>query len=190
MNGDDDAVTFEFISDRPVLDFVATVAERGTTHMDNLLDATELARWVTESGIIHNRLAVSHDDLERSKTLREAMFRLIGALIDRTPPLNSDRQLVNGAAEHFRPTSRLSKTGQVTRHGDLDAVLAELAIDCIEMFDGGDRDLLSWCADPTCTRPYLDRSHGRRRRWCGMKGCGDRAKATAYRQRRRQSTPG
>ncbi|PYC65712.1 hypothetical protein C7C45_27955 [Micromonospora arborensis] len=32
------------------------------------------------------------------------------------------------------------------------------------------------------------RSRGARRRWCGMRGCGDRAKAAAYRQRRRTPT--
>ena len=187
VDSDDGAGGFDFISDRPVLDFVATVAERGTTHVDRLRDVKGLARWVAESGMVHNPVPLSRDDLERAKTVREAMFRLICAAIDGTPVLTADRQLVNLAAEHPRPVSRLAPTGQVTRHGDLDAVLAALAIDCIELFDGRDRDLLSWCADPHCTRPYIDRSHGHRRRWCGMKGCGDRAKATAYRRRRRSN---
>ncbi|MGH1526542.1 CGNR zinc finger domain-containing protein [Leifsonia sp. L25] len=30
-----------------------------------------------------------------------------------------------------------------------------------------------------CTRPFLDVSRASNRRWCGMSGCGDRAKAAA-----------
>jgi predicted RNA-binding Zn ribbon-like protein len=80
--------------------------------------------------------------------------------------------------------SSLSPDGEVRRTGDLDAALAVLATECIELFRGADRDLLSRCADPRCTRLFIDRSRGQRRRWCDMKGCGDRAKAGAYRQRR------
>ncbi|WP_426595695.1 CGNR zinc finger domain-containing protein [Cellulomonas sp. McL0617] len=39
------------------------------------------------------------------------------------------------------------------------------------------------CADGARTRLFLDPSHGRRRLWCGMRGCGDRAQAGAHRAR-------
>jgi predicted RNA-binding Zn ribbon-like protein len=71
------------------------------------------------------------------------------------------------------------------RYGDTDAVLALLARDCLDLFDSPDRAALRWCADLTCTRAFIDRSRGQRRRWCGMKGCGNRAKAAEYRRRRR-----
>ena len=59
--------------------------------------------------------------------------------------------------------------------------------DVIELHHGPDRALLRWCADAYCTRPFIDRSRGGRRRWCGMAGCGDRAKAAAYRMRKREA---
>jgi predicted RNA-binding Zn ribbon-like protein len=73
----------------------------------------------------------------------------------------------------------------VTRSGGVEAFVAALACDCLELLGGDDRLLLRRCADERCTRLFLDRSRGRRRRWCDMKGCGDRAKAAAYRRRRR-----
>jgi predicted RNA-binding Zn ribbon-like protein len=79
----------------------------------------------------------------------------------------------------------LDRTGAVRRVGGLDAALAALAADVLDLHGDADRELLSRCADPRCTRPFVDRSRGRRRRWCGMRGCGDRAKAAAYRARRR-----
>jgi predicted RNA-binding Zn ribbon-like protein len=55
----------------------------------------------------------------------------------------------------------------------------------LDLHGDADRPLLSRCADDRCTRPFVDRSRGHRRRWCGMRGCGDRAKAAAYRARHR-----
>jgi predicted RNA-binding Zn ribbon-like protein len=114
------------------------------------------------------------------------LFALLSALIDGTPPRPADRDLVNAAASRPGPTVQLSPSGDVSRYGNVDAVLAVLAHDCLELFDSEDRQALHWCADPSCTRPFIDRSRGHRRRWCGMKGCGDRAKAAAYRARQRE----
>lgn len=172
-----------------MLDFVATVAERGTTDVEMLPTQRALAHWIADSGLVDNRIEVTPDDLERAKTVREAMFRLIASLLDSTAPADADRRLVNRTATGPRPVAQLTTTGTVRRTGTLGAVLAVLATDCIELFEGPDRDLLSRCADPKCTRVFLDRSRGRRRRWCDMKGCGDRAKASAYRQRHSRQTP-
>lgn len=180
---------FHFIADRPVLDFLATLAERGTTDEEKLASPDDLAAWVAESGIASDRVEVSAAQLGAARALREAMYRMLGALIDGASPRPRDRRLVNAAARHPRPAPHLKPSGTVVRTGDLDAVLALLACDCIELFDGPDRALLRRCADAKCTRLYIDRSRGQRRRWCDMKGCGDRAKATAYRRRRKVRPP-
>lgn len=190
MTSPDDRAAFDFVAGRPVLDFVATVAERGTTHLEKLNTAADVARWVQQSGLLSNKLQVTPAQLEHATNLREALFGLIAALIDRTRPSPADRDLVNRAATRQRPVSRLTATGLVRRTGDLDAVLAVLAADCIDLHDGPDASLVSWCADPRCSRPFIDRSRGHHRRWCDMKGCGDRAKAVAYRRRRRTTPPG
>lgn len=176
-------VSFDFIADRPVLDFVATVAERGTTDEEKLQVPDDLARWVAGSGLLDAAPEVTGAALVRARALREAMFGLLTALIDGTAPRPADRALVNAAAARPRPLLRLADDG-LHREGDLDSALAALAHDCLDLHAGPDRALLRWCADPACTRPFLDRSRGRRRRWCDMKGCGDRAKAAAYRRRR------
>ncbi len=41
------------------------------------------------------------------------------------------------------------------------------------------------CEGPTCTLFFIDRTRSRRRRWCSMAICGNRAKQTAHRQRLR-----
>lgn len=182
-------MTFEFIADRPSLDFVATVAERGTTDLDKLCSADDLAEWVQESGIVQGRPAVTSAQLHQALVMREAIFGLLRALIDGEPVRSADRILVNRAAAQPGPSVQLSKVGTVRRRGDVDSVLAVLARDCLNLFDSPDRHSLHWCADPRCTHPFIDRSRGQRRRWCDMKGCGDRAKAAAYRRRHRLHAP-
>ena len=174
----------EFIADRPVLDLLSTIAERGTRDDEKLQSEQNLASWIEQSGIVDTAPPVTNQALERAKALREAMFRLVASLIEHQTPSATDRALVNAAAEASPPLLRLDDDG-LHRYGDVDAVLALFARDCLDLFDSPDRAALRWCADPNCTRPFIDRSRGQRRRWCGMKGCGDRAKAAAYRRRRR-----
>jgi len=177
-------VHLEFIADRPVLDLLSTIAERGTRDDEKLQSEQNLASWIEQSGIVDTAPPVTNQALERAKALREAMFRLVASLIEHQTPSATDRALVNAAAEASPPLLRLDDDG-LHRYGDVDAVLALFARDCLDLFDSPDRAALRWCADPNCTRPFIDRSRGQRRRWCGMKGCGDRAKAAAYRRRRR-----
>jgi predicted RNA-binding Zn ribbon-like protein len=180
---------FTFIADHPVLDFVATVSERRTAPEEQLQSPAHLRAWVGASGLLDEEVEVDEDGFQRARRLRESAFALIGALIDRQPIPTDDLRLVNAAAARPRPVLRLDEDGRVRREGDLDAALAELATDCLDLAGGPDRQALHWCADATCTRPFVDRSRGQRRRWCGMKGCGDRAKAAAYRQRRAVERP-
>jgi predicted RNA-binding Zn ribbon-like protein len=180
-------VRFEFIADRPVLDFLPTLSERGHAHVEQLTTPGDLAEWAVQAGIVERPPTVDEPGLRHARALREAMFRLVQALIDGTDAASADRELVNAAAAGPLPTLRLEVDG-VHRNGDLDSVLAVLARDCLELHASDDRLALRWCADEHCTRPFVDRSRGARRRWCGMRGCGDRAKAAAYRQRRRTSS--
>lgn len=176
---------FDLIADRPVLDFVATVAERGSSDVEYLRSPSDLADWIDQAGLLDRRPTVTTADLAEARRARDAMFRVVAARIDARVPSDSDRQLVNDVASRQGPVVTLSRNGRVHRRGDVSAVLAELARDCLRLYADADGDALHWCADARCTRPFVDRSRGHRRRWCGMKGCGDRAKAATYRARRR-----
>ena len=81
----------------------------------------------------------------------------------------------------------LAAGNAVQQVGDVSAGLSAVAREALALFRRTDGSVLKWCADEQCTHPFLDHSHGHRRRWCGMAGCGDRAKAAAYRARRRAS---
>ena len=176
-----------FIADRPVLNFLPTLAARGSGEEEKLREPADLADWIVQSGIVDRAPHIDREDLEAAKALREVLFRVVSALIDGHRADPADRAVVNAAAALPPPVIRLDDSG-LHREGDLNAVLAVLARDGLDLHASPDRVLLRWCADETCTRPFIDRSRGHRRRWCGMKGCGDRAKAAAYRRRQRGTT--
>ena len=179
---------FEFIADRPALDFVATLAERGTTDLEKLTEPSDLAAWVRQSGIVDAVPSVDPVALGHAIALREALFHAVAGLINGAVPTASDRQLINEAAAKPCPQLHLNARGDVRRTGDLNAVLAVLARDVLDLYRSSDREHMRWCDGVRCTRPFIDRSRGKQRRWCGMQGCGDRAKAAAYRRRRRTTT--
>lgn len=169
------------------LDYVATVAERGSTHLEHLAAPEDLAEWIAQAGIVDGPVKVTPAGFERAKAVREALFALIAAAIDGEPAPSEALRAVNEAAAAPPPKPALVD-GALRREGDLDAVLSALARAALELLGGPERPRLKWCAGERCTRPFVDRSRGGRRRWCGMAGCGDRAKAAAYRARQRERT--
>ena len=175
----------EFVTGNLALDYVATVAERNTTHDEHLAAPDDLAEWIAEAGIVDSPVPVTPDGLERAKVVREALFALVAATIDGEPAPLEALRVVNAAAAEPPPTPALHDNA-LRREGDLDAVLSALARTALELLGGPERARVKWCAGEDCTRPFVDRSRGGRRRWCGMAGCGDRAKAAAYRARRRE----
>ncbi len=113
---------FEFIADRPVLDFLATIAERGVTKLEKLRTGADLRDWIAQARLVDKPPTISPEELAHAKVVREAMFGVITSMIDNTPPRADHRRLVNATAAHARPTIELSPAAAVRRTGGLDAV--------------------------------------------------------------------
>jgi predicted RNA-binding Zn ribbon-like protein len=180
-------VSTPIVAGNLALDFVATVSERHTSRVEHLRTPADLASWFATAGILDAPPPPTAGELAEAVARREDMFRLIEQRIDRpAEPLDPDLVArLNATAAVPVPVPSLSTDGVLRRVGRPDAALSAIARDALALFDGSGDGVLKWCADPACTHPFLDRSRGHRRRWCGMAGCGDRAKAAAYRARRR-----
>jgi predicted RNA-binding Zn ribbon-like protein len=175
-------VDFDFIAGNLALDFVATVAERGTADEEKLRSPEDLCSWIRQAGLL--TAPPRTVDLTAAIELREALFGVIAALVAGRRAPRAALAKVNAAAAVPPPVPRVAGA-RVHRDGDLAAALSAIARDGLALFELEDPSRLRFCADEHCTRPFVDRSRGGRRRWCGMAGCGDRAKARAYRARRR-----
>ncbi|TQM15118.1 CGNR zinc finger domain-containing protein [Pseudonocardia kunmingensis] len=178
---------FQFVGGNLALDFVGTVAEWTTSRTELLVAPADLGAWLAEAGVLDHAPEVSTADLAAARELRGAIRGLVVALEAGQPVPVEVGEVVNRYAAVEPVLLRLDATGRPVRRGTVGAALSSVARSGIELAEPSTAGLLRSCADATCTRAFLDRSRGRRRRWCGMSGCGDRAKAAAYRSRHRRS---
>ncbi|WP_028922745.1 CGNR zinc finger domain-containing protein [Pseudonocardia acaciae] len=175
---------FRFISGHVALDLAGTVGHRhAEDRYDLLTDPEALARWALEAGLVDTAPPAEARDLAATVALREAIYRLVMASIQREPADPGDVELVNAAAENAPVAVTLRGPGELVRTGDLRAVRATVARAAIELLGGPARGQLKRCGASPCSRLYLDASRRGSRRWCDMRECGNRAKAAAYRRR-------
>lgn len=173
------------LAGHPALDLVGTVAERTTTHVEHLTTPERLAEWLVAAGLLDTAPAATAADLAAGLRLREAIYDVLRATSDARPLPSEALVVLHAAAAGPAVVLTLDAAGDLHRDGDVTAALTAVARAAIELVGGPERQRLRWCADVACTHPFLDNSRGGRRRWCGMAGCGDRAKARTYRARRR-----
>ena len=174
-----------FLSGNPALDLAATLRARRSAPVE-VLDAPErLDAWYRESGIVDEIPDCQESDLAEAIAVREAIYALVTA---RLAGEDYDAQAlarVNEAARIPPVTPQLTADGRWTAATAAQA-LSTVARRVIELLSGPDLLLLKECANPECTRTYVDRSRGQRREWCGMESCGNKIKAAAYRARKQQ----
>lgn len=176
---------FSFRSDRLCLDLAATRMFRGTSQPQELLDSSAaLGAWVAASDAISHPVACKDDDLAQTVELREAIYRLATARINSRKPAPADLSVLNDHGQRVPVAVTLDAKGALTRSGPMTSVLASIARDAIELLGGPDAQRLRQCGRDDCTRMFVDRSRGGNRTWCGMRECGNRVNAAAYRRRK------
>ncbi|MEW9550209.1 ABATE domain-containing protein [Nonomuraea sp. NPDC050783] len=175
---------FTFVSGNLGLDLAGTVGHRRGARVDLLATPGDLARWTVAAQLLTSPPDVDADGLAEAVALREAIYRLATAARTGAPYAPADRETLNRAAAH-EPAGVLLAAHGLERRGDLRAALSTAARAAAELLGGPQAALVRECEAAPCTRLYVDTSHRRTRRWCDMRGCGNRAKAAAFRARGR-----
>jgi len=183
------ATRFSFRSDRLCLDFAATLMFRDTDHPEELLDSpATFSAWALAGGVLSTPMLCDSTELSDTTALREAIYRLAIARIGGRSLPHADLAVLNRHGQLAPVTITLGPGGAVGRSGTMGSVLASIARDAIELLGGPDAARLRQCGREGCTRMFIDRSHGRNRTWCGMRECGNRVNAAAYRRRKHQES--
>lgn len=179
-------MTFGYVSGRPCLDFAGTLKLRRNAAPEELLTHPRLlSDWAVQAGLLDVAIAVTDEELAAAIALREAIYRTVIARLEHRRPKPADVDLLNEQASQPQLTPRLHRTGAVSREGTASQLLASLAGDLLDLVAGPDIEAVKRCANPACTRLYVDASRARNRHWCGMSSCGNRAKVEAFRARQR-----
>ena len=174
---------FTFVSGNLALDFAGTVLHRSTAAEDLLRTPRRLGEWSVAAGLVDCPPEVDAAELGRALAVREAVYRLGLASAAGGERSQDDIDVVNAAAAAAPVTAVLTESG-LERAGTADAVVATVARAAVALLGGPDAARIRECADPPCTRLFVDTSRAGSRRWCEMGGCGNRAKVAEFRARR------
>jgi predicted RNA-binding Zn ribbon-like protein len=178
---------FRMISGHRALDLLATLRDRHRRPLECLRDPADLDRWLALAGL-RLTTAAGEQDVVDARRLREAINGLARAQVAAARPDPDDLRTLNQWARRppLAPQIGRDLTQEWSSEDQVQAALALLAREAVELLTGPERGLIRECeAAPDCSRIYLDRSRGRRRRWCQMEWCGSQAKMAAYRRRRK-----
>jgi predicted RNA-binding Zn ribbon-like protein len=167
---------------RLVQDFVNTLDRENEVE---LLDGPHgLAAWLDHRDL-PGADAVTHADLRRALTLREALRSLLLANNhgDDDPQA---REALERTAARARLTVRLPSGGPrlvPAGEGVEDSLGRVVAVAITAMIDGR-WPRLKACPRDVCGWAFYDRSPNGQATWCSMQVCGNRVKAGAYYRRR------
>jgi predicted RNA-binding Zn ribbon-like protein len=169
-----------------IADFVNT-NELDEADGEHLASRRDLRDWLSERGLLAARAEPAAGDLQRAQRVREALRKLL--LANNGAPLDPEAvSTLNAAAAESNLHVSFSSEGAaelVPEAADVPGALARiLALAYTSMADAT-WDRLKACRLDDCQWAFYDTSKNRSRTWCSMQVCGNRAKARAYRERRR-----
>jgi predicted RNA-binding Zn ribbon-like protein len=186
------------------LDFANTMDRRPTpAPLERLRAYADLATWAAGTGLLSARdartlaerarrqPAATAEVMRQATRLREAIYRVISAVASRRPPRSADLDSINAAVAEAHAGSRIvARGGGFARQwaGDrwaLDRMLWAVAQSAEDLLTSSELIAVRECAADDCGRLFVDTSRNRTRRWCDMRGCGNRAKVRRFYARRR-----
>ena len=129
--------------------------------------------------------------LEQAIALREAIYRIFSAVAHKLPPEAADLDNLNAALSEALSRSQIIPAADGfawdwSGDGALDQMLWPIARSAADLLTSEEIHRIGECADDRgCGWLFLDMSRNHSRRWCDMKDCGNRAKASRHYQRQR-----
>lgn len=155
-----------------------------------LLDAETAGRLLRE---VRKHPADAAAVLTRAIALREAIYGIVLAILQRRPP---DASILQGFNRELRTAFRhlqvVPRPGGLAWNWDFadrhfEAMLWPVVRSAAELLTSERHARIGQCADDRgCGWLFLDTTKNRSRRWCAMGDCGNRAKARRYYRRSRE----
>lgn len=189
------------LAGRVSLDFVNTVSYRGALpheRGDRLVSYSELVLWARSAGTITQRHAdallrqADRNPYPAATVLQEAiLIREAIAKLAITPSecTSSDLEFFNSKLAALPPLKLTAgRDGGFSPDGavhssDLRSVFWPVLRDAADLLVSDCLPLVRTCAERACSWVFLDLSQSRNRKWCSMKSCGNREKASRHYRR-------
>ena len=183
-------------------DFTNTSSSRGgPQHIENLRTPEHVLIWARHAKVlaprdgdhIERRLAedpgLGRQLLDRTLALREVINAIGIACARRERPRKADVDALAHAHAACVATARLAPhEGNFAwvwhpENGVIEAILGPIALSALTTLSQADLSRVKQCAGEHCGWLFFDTTKNKRRRWCEMEVCGNRAKQKAHRER-------
>jgi len=192
---------FELTGGAACLDFVNTLGDRPRSRDENLRAYPDLVAWGRQAGVLAGaeatglrREAARHpvrarEALARAVALREDLYRVFSRVAAGRAPEGRGVRALNEALAlalrrlRVRPGRTGFRWSWTAGPADLDRMLWPVVRSAGELLTSAEREHVRECGGEACSWLFVDRSRTRRRRWCDMKTCGNRAKARRHYRR-------
>jgi predicted RNA-binding Zn ribbon-like protein len=196
----------DFVGGHEAIDLVNTVTARDADPVDRLENYGRLLRWTSLTGVFSEhdiadlkRLADTETTgaahaLEELKKLREALYKVITALMANQHPDEQALHLIEGAWKTAIGNSVWAvHNGRVVlslppARAGLDYIRQAIALTGYELLCALRVERTRLCPGERCGWLFIDDSKGGRRRWCDMSVCGNVAKSRRYQQKKKRAS--
>jgi predicted RNA-binding Zn ribbon-like protein len=192
-----------FVGDATGLDFLNSIATPADAPLDWIGDGAGLMDWMAQARLAPDdvlealRARALPGELDRvadqARALREWFRSFVRARMGTslTSSALADLAPLNLLLSRDESYRRVAPSGgglaleTLRRWRTPEALLAPIAEALARFVCTEDFADVKACEGPNCTLLFADHTRGRRRRWCSMAICGNRAKQIAHRQRLR-----
>lgn len=160
---------------------------------ERLSDPGALAGWLAERGLAPGAVRATRADLAHALELREALRAMLVAHTGAAGTVaGSVTRALDEASRRAQLALHFAQDGGATLVPDAPGVsgaLGRLLAIVHDAIAQGTWTRLKACREPDCEWAFFDHTKNHSGAWCSMEGCGNRAKARAYRERH-ASAPG
>ncbi|WP_207284515.1 CGNR zinc finger domain-containing protein [Pseudomonas sp. FW300-N2A2] len=196
-----------FVADAAALDFLNSIATPVDEPVDWIDDGNGWLEWLKQSGWVEDEILqrlqaqAMPGELEtvaaQARSLREwfrgFVLKYKGQPLEASAltELEALNRLLERDEKYTQITLQEGETPKLAwelkrRWRSPDSLLLPLGEVLAQFVSEEDFTNVKCCEGPSCTLMFVDHTRGRKRRWCSMAVCGNRAKAAAHRERQKK----
>jgi predicted RNA-binding Zn ribbon-like protein len=196
-----------FVADTAALDFLNSIATPVDEPVDWIDDGNGWLDWLKQSGWVEDEILqrlqaqAMPGELEtvaaQARSLREwfrgFVLKYKGKPLEASAltELEALNRLLERDEKYTQITLQDGETPKLAwelkrRWRSPDSLLLPLGEVLAQFVSEEDFTNVKCCEGPSCTLMFVDHTRGRKRRWCSMAVCGNRAKAAAHRERQKK----
>jgi predicted RNA-binding Zn ribbon-like protein len=196
-----------FVADAAALDFLNSIATPVDEPVDWIDDGNGWLDWLKQSGWVEDEILqrlqaqAMPGELEtvaaQARSLREwfrgFVLKYKGKPLEASAltELEALNRLLERDEKYTQITLQDGETPKLAwelkrRWRSPDSLLLPLGEVLAQFVSDEDFTNVKCCEGPSCTLMFVDHTRGRKRRWCSMAVCGNRAKAAAHRERQKK----